>query len=276
MTMSFLARIMQNKLSLIGSIIVAFFFIIAALAPILTNYDPMEQNLEAVLQKPSGNHWCGTDELGRDILSRTIYGARTSMVIGLTVILISGGIGVLLGAISGYYGGLFDLLIMRIMETVMAFPTLLLALLIVVIIGTGLEGAIMSVSLASIPRFALQSRGSVLSVREKEYVEAAVVLGQGKFKILIKHILPNCLAPIIVLATMTLGNSILTVSGLGFLGVGAKPGDPEWGVMLSNARGFLRSAPHVAFIPGLAIALTVLGFNLLGDGLRDVFDVRQE
>jgi peptide/nickel transport system permease protein len=274
--MSLLLRMMQNKLSLIGSIIVAFFFIIAALAPVFTSHDPMEQNLGAVLQKPSGKHWCGTDELGRDILSRTIYGARTSMIIGITVILISGGVGVLLGAISGYYGGIFDLLIMRVMETVMAFPTLLLALLIVAIIGTGLEGAIMSVSLASIPRFALQSRGSVLSIREKEYVEAAVVLGQGKFKILLKHILPNCAAPIIVLATLTLGNSILTVSGLGFLGVGAKPGDPEWGVMLSNARGFLRSAPHVALIPGLAIAFTVLGFNLLGDGLRDVFDVRQE
>jgi peptide/nickel transport system permease protein len=274
--MSLLLRIMQNKLSLIGSIIVGFFFIIAAFAPVFTSHDPMEQNLRAVLQKPSGKHWCGTDELGRDILSRIIYGARTSMIIGFTVILISGGVGVLLGAISGYYGGIFDLLIMRVMETVMAFPTLLLALLIVAIIGTGLEGAIMSVSLASIPRFALQSRGSVLSVREKEYVEAAVVLGQGKFKILLKHILPNCAAPIIVLATLTLGNSILTVSGLGFLGVGAKPGDPEWGVMLSNARGFLRSAPHVALIPGLAIAFTVLGFNLLGDGLRDVFDVRQE
>jgi peptide/nickel transport system permease protein len=274
--MNFLAKILRNKLALGGGFLVALFIIIALCSPLLARHDPREQHLDTVLQEPSARYWLGTDELGRDILSRIIWGARTSLIIGFMVILIGGGLGVLGGAVSGYYGGVADLLIMRVMETVMAFPTLLMSLLIVAIVGVGLEGAIISVGLASVPRFALLTRGSVLSVREEEYVEAARVIGQGRFKILIKHILPNCLAPILVLATLSLGNSILIVSGLGFLGLGAKPAEPEWGVMLSNARGFLRSAPHVAMFPGLAIALTVLGFNLLGDGLRDVFDVRQE
>jgi peptide/nickel transport system permease protein len=272
----FLSKVLRNKFAAAGGVIVALFALLALGAPLLAPHDPQEQRLEAVLAKPSAQHWLGTDELGRDILSRVIWGARTSLVIGLMVILIGGGLGVMGGAVSGYYGGLADLTIMRLMETVMAFPTLLLALLIVTIVGVGLEGAIVSVGLASLPRFAVLTRGSVLSVKEKEYVEAAQVIGQSRLKILLKHVLPNCLAPLLVLATLTLGNSILIVSGLGFLGLGARPGEPEWGVMLSNARGFLRSAPHVAMFPGLAIAWTVLGFNLLGDGLRDVFDVRQD
>jgi len=269
-------RLYRNRLSAIGGLIVAFFILIAALSPLLAPYDPLEQHLETVLQKPSGQYWLGTDELGRDILSRVLWGAKTSLVIGLMAVLIGGTVGVTSGAISGYYGGLLDVILMRIMDTIMAFPTLLLSLLIVTIIGVGLEGAVISVGLASIPRFARLTRGSVLSVKEKEYVEAARVIGQNRLKILTKHILPNCLAPIVVLSTLTVGNSILIVSGLGFLGLGAKPGAAEWGVMLSNARGFLRSAPHVAMFPGLAIAFTVLGFNLFGDGIRDVFDVRQE
>jgi len=269
-------RFRQNKLVVVGGILVTFFVVIALASPLLTRYDPAEQHLDAVLQKPSAKHWLGTDELGRDILSRIIWGARTSLLIGVLVVVIGGTIGVAIGALSGYCGGVLDIVLMRIMDTVMAFPTLLLSLLFVAIIGIGLEGAILSVGLASIPRFSRLTRGSVLSVKEAEYVEAARVIGQSSTKILLKHILPNCLAPIVVLATLTIGNSILVVSGLGFLGLGAKPGEAEWGVMLSNARGFLRSAPHVAMFPGLAIALTVLGFNLLGDGLRDVFDVRQQ
>lgn len=274
--MDLIQKLSRNKLAATGGILVLFFILIAALSPLLSRHDPMEQRLDAVLQKPSGQHWLGTDELGRDILSRIMYGARTSLVIGMLAILIGGTLGVASGAVSGYCGGLFDVVMMRIMDAVMAFPTLLLSLLFVTIIGVGLEGAILSVGLASIPRFSRLARGSVLSVKEEEYVEAARVIGQSPTKILLRHILPNCLAPIVVLATLTIGSSILIVSGLGFLGLGAKPGAAEWGVMLSNARGFLRSAPHVAMFPGLAIALTVLGFNLLGDGLRDVLDVRQQ
>jgi len=275
-TLRFVRKLLRNKLATIGGLIVLFFLVIAVLSSPLAQYDPMEQHLDAVLQKPSGQYWLGTDELGRDIMTRVLCGARTSLIIGLLVILIGGTLGVMIGSISGYCGGLLDVAIMRIMDTVMAFPTLLLSLLFVTIIGIGLEGAVFSVALASLPRFARLTRGSVLSVKEKEYVEAAHVIGQSHIKILMKHILPNCLAPIIVLSTLTIGNSILIVSGLGFLGLGAKPGAAEWGVMLSNARGFLRSAPHVAMFPGVAIALTVLGFNLLGDGIRDVFDVRQK
>ncbi len=274
--LKFIGKLLRNKLATVGGLIVAFFLMIAILSPLLAKYDPTEQHLDTVLQKPSGRYWLGTDELGRDIMSRILWGARTSLIIGLLVILIGGTLGVLTGSVSGYCGGFLDVAVMRIMDTVMAFPTLLLSLLFVTIIGVGLEGAVFSVALASLPRFARLTRGSVLSVKEKEYVEAAQVIGQSHIKILIKHILPNCLAPIVVLSTLTIGNSILIVSGLGFLGLGAKPGAAEWGVMLSNARGFLRSAPHVAMFPGLAIALTVLGFNLLGDGIRDVFDVRQE
>jgi peptide/nickel transport system permease protein len=274
--LNFIRKLLRNKLATVGGLIVVFFLVIAVLSPLLAGYDPRDQHLDTVLQKPSGQYWLGTDELGRDIMSRILWGARTSLVIGLLVILIGGTLGVMTGAASGYCGGFLDVVMMRSMDTVMAFPTLLLSLLIVTIIGIGLEGAVISVGLASIPRFARLTRGSVLSVKEKEYVEAAHVIGQSSIKILLKHILPNCLAPIVVLSTLTIGNSILIVSGLGFLGLGAKPGEAEWGVMLSNARGFLRSAPHVAMFPGLAIALTVLGFNLLGDGIRDVFDVRQE
>lgn len=274
--MEFLKAVRKNKLALIGMVIISVFTLMAVGAPLIASHDPTDQNLEHVLQTPDKRFILGTDELGRDIFSRVIWGARNSLIVGILVVLLGGSLGVLVGIISGYYGGPVDTVLMRIMDTMMSFPTILLSLLIVTIIGIGLEGAIIAVGLASVPRFARISRGSVLSVKEKEYIEAAQVLGQNNVKILLKHVLPNCLAPIIVQTTLTIGNSILVISSLGFLGLGAKPGEPEWGVMLSNARSFLRSAPHIAMFPGLAIAFTVLGFNLLGDGLRDVFDVRQK
>ncbi len=274
--MKFFRALTKNKLAVTGLVIISVFIIMAIIAPIIANRDPTEQNLEFVLQKPDSQFIFGTDELGRDIFSRVVWGARNSLIIGVLVVALGGTLGVIIGIFAGYYGGLTDSILMRIMDALMSFPTILLSLLIVTIIGIGLEGAIIAVGLASIPRFARITRGSVLSVKEKEYIEAAVVLGQNNCKILIKHVLPNCLAPIIVQTTLTIGNAILVIAALGFLGLGAKPGEPEWGVMLSNARGFLRSAPHIALFPGFAIALTVLGFNLLGDGLRDVFDVRQQ
>lgn len=272
--MKLFKRLLENKLSLAGSILIGLFLILAVFAPVLATIDPALQDLGNIMQAPRGTNIMGTDELGRDIFSRIIWGARTSLFIGISVVIIGGSIGIFIGVITGYFGGKTDLILMRIMDTLMAFPTILLALLFVTIIGTGLRGAVIAVSLATIPRFARVVRGAVLSVRNNEYIEAAYVLGQSNFKILLKHVLPNCMAPIIVQITLTIGNSILTISGLGFLGLGAKPGDAEWGVMLSNARTYLRSAPHVAIFPGLAIAATVLGFNLLGDGLRDILDVR--
>ena len=274
--MNFFKALTKNKLAVIGLIIISMATTMALFAPLIASQDPTEQNLEFVLQTPSSQFVFGTDELGRDIFSRVVWGARSSLVVGVLVVMLGGTLGVVIGTISGYYGGLPDAILMRIMDALMSFPTILLSLLIVTIIGIGLEGAIIAVGLASIPNFARITRGSVLSVKEKEYIEAATVLGQTNWKILLKHVLPNCLAPIIVQTTLTIGNAILVIAALGFLGLGAKPGEPEWGVMLSNARGFLRSAPHIAMFPGLAIALTVLGFNLLGDGLRDVLDVKQQ
>ena len=265
----------RNKIVIVGSILVIFFIITAIFAPYISQVDPRDIKLESVLKSPSKDNIFGTDELGRDIFSRIIWGTRTSLLAGVVVIIIGGITGVVLGLLSGYYGGVLDNVIMRVMDATMAFPTILLALLFVTIMGIGLKSAMIAVGLASVPRFARLVRGSVLSVKNKEYVEAARALGQNNVNIILKHILPNCMAPIIIQATLTIGNSIMTLAGLGFLGLGAKPGEPEWGVMLSNARSFLRYAPHVAIFPGIAIAITVFGFNLLGDGLRDVLDVRQ-
>ena len=273
--MKLFKKLLENKLSLVGVILIGLFLMFAVFAPVLTSIDPKLQDLSKIMQSPGGVNLMGTDELGRDILSRIIWGARTSLFIGISVVVLGGSLGIFIGVICGYFGGKLDLILMRIMDTLMAFPTILLALLFVTILGTGLRGAVIAVSIATVPRFARVVRGSVLSVKNNEYIEAAYVLGQSSTKILLMHILPNCLAPIIVQTTLTIGNSILTISGLGFLGLGAKPGDAEWGVMLSNARTYLRSAPHVAIFPGLAIAATVLGFNLLGDGLRDVLDVKE-
>lgn len=273
--MRFWHRFILNKLAMTGLLFIVLFLLAALIAPLLVSYDPSVQNLNMVLSTPDSGHIMGTDELGRDIFSRVMMGARTSLMIGVLSTLIGGFTGIVIGAVSGYWGGKLDMAVMRVMDTIMAFPTILLALLLVTILGTGLNSAIVAVGVASIPRFAMQVRGSVLSIKQEQYVEAAYVLGQKPFLVLCRHILPNCMAPIIVQITLTIGNSILTVSGLGFLGLGAKPGEAEWGAMLSNARSFLNSAPHVAMFPGIAIALTVLGFNLLGDGLRDTMDVRQ-
>jgi len=273
--MSFWNKLIRNKMALIGMALVFIFIITAMLAPVISDFDPAQQNLRKTLSKPDDVNILGTDELGRDIFSRIISGTRTSLIIGVVVVLIGGIIGITIGAIAGFYGGWLDNIVMRFIDALMAFPTILLALFLVTILGTGLKSAMIAVGLASIPRFARLIRSSVLSIKEKEFVEAARALGQSNLNILLKHILPNCIAPILVQATLSVGNSILTVASLGFLGLGANPGDPEWGAMLSDARAYLTSSPHVATFPGIAIALTVLGFNLLGDGLRDVMDVRQ-
>ncbi|MHC1759475.1 MAG: ABC transporter permease [Negativicutes bacterium] len=274
--MLFWRRFILNKLAMTGLLFILIFLLAALIAPLLVQYSPTAQNLNQVLATPNSQHLLGTDELGRDIFSRVLMGARTSLMIGVLATLIGGFAGIMIGALSGYCGGKLDMFIMRVMDTMMAFPTILLALLLVTILGTGLNSAIVAVGVASVPRFAMQVRGSVLGIKQEQFIEAAYVLGQKPYLVLCKHILPNCMAPIIVQVTLTIGNSILTVSGLGFLGLGAKPGEAEWGAMLSNARAYLNSAPHAAMFPGIAIALTVMGFNLLGDGLRDTMDVRQE
>ena len=245
---------------------------VALCAPVLAPHDPMEQNLYARLQPPSLDHPLGTDDFGRDILSRIIYGSRISLRIGAASITAALLVGTLLGLWAGYWGGWVDTLIMRCMDLLLAFPSILLAIAIVAVVGPGIDNAIMAVSVVLIPQFARLVRSSVLSVREMAYIEAARALGAGPMRILFFGILPNCTAPIIVQTTLGLGTAILDAAGLSFLGLGAQPPMPEWGAMLAGGRELLFEAPWVMTFPGLAIFIVVLAINLFGDGLRDALD----
>lgn len=272
----FLDKFLHNKMAMIGSTIVTFIIVVAILSPVIVTHDPEALNLNAIGLPSSSEHYFGTDDMGRDIFSRVVAGAKTSLLVGLFVTVLSTLLGALIGAVSGFLGGKFDSLTMKIMDSIMAFPSILLALVFVTIFGTGLYSAMTGVGISNVPRFARLVRGSVLSIKEKEYIEAEYSVGQSRINILFRHILPNCVAPITVQATLAIGNAIITVAGLGFLGLGTAPGVAEWGAMLSDARNYLSSMPQIAIYPGSAIAITVLGFNLLGDGLRDILDVRQE
>ena len=272
--MKVLRKLLGNKLAVLGSLFILLFLLCAVFAPQLAAQDYSVQELMNTKAPPSAEHYFGTDDLGRDIFSGVVYGSRTSLLIGFCVLVLGGGIGTALGVLAGYLGGWVETVLMRMMDSVMAFPAILLALIFVSILGSGLKSAIIAVSIAQIPRFTRIVRSSVVKVKNNEYVAAAEVLGQSKWKILLWHILPNGMAPIIIQASLSFGQSLLIVSGLGFLGVGADPLSAEWGAMLSNARTYLMTAPHLAVFPGLAIAVTVLGFNLLGDGLRDALDTR--
>ena len=272
--MKTLRRLFSNKLAVLGSIFILLFLICAIFAPWIATYDYSVQDLMNTKAPPDGNHLFGTDALGRDIFSGVVYGSRTSLLIGFCVLVLGGGIGIIIGILAGYFGGWIETILMRIIDSLMAFPAILLALIFVSVLGSGLKCAIIAVSLAQIPRFARIVRSSVIQIKSNEYVAAAEVLGQSQGKILFLHILPNGIAPIIIQASLSFGQSLLIVSGLGFLGVGADPLSAEWGAMLSDARTYLMTAPHLATYPGLAIAITVLGFNLLGDGLRDALDIK--
>lgn len=272
----FLKKLIANKMAFTGTLIVIFVLIVGICAPLLITHDPMHQSLRNIGESPNAEYLFGTDNLGRDIYSRVIAGARTSLLIGVFVTALSTFFGTLIGTTCGYFGGKIDALIMKVMDVVMAFPSILLALVFVTIFGRGLYSAMTGVGISIVPRFARLVRGSVLSIKEKEYIEAERAVGQRDLIIMFRHVLPNCIGPIIVQATLAVGNAIITVAGLGFLGLGAEPGVAEWGAMLSDARNFLGSMPQIATYPGLAIAITVLGFNLMGDGFRDILDVRQD
>jgi ABC-type dipeptide/oligopeptide/nickel transport system permease subunit len=237
-------------------------------------HDPVRQQLSQVLRPMSAVHPLGTDHLGRDILARLLYGGRLSLLIGFLAVGIGLGVGVPLGAVSGFQGGVTDLLIQRLADILLSFPGFLLALSLVSILGVGLQNVIISVGVSAIPSFIRLVRGSVLSIREQVFVEAARALGQRSWLIIGRHVLPNAMAPIIVQATLNLGSSILVAAGLGFLGLGVQPPTPEWGTMLGEGRQYIFRAPLLTLFPGLTIFLAVLGFNLLGDGLRDALDPR--
>ena len=264
----------NNKLALFGVIIIFLLIFIAIFAPFIAPHDPVDQELKKRLSSPSIEYPLGTDHLGRCILSRLIYGARISLPIAMTVIGITFAIGVTIGAISGYLGGVTDEIIMRIVDVLLTFPGLILALAIIAALGPGIFNAGIALVVVGWAGYTRIVRGSVLSVKEKEFVEGVRALGATDFYILARHILPNVIAPVIPLAMLGIGYVILAVAGLSFLGLGAQPPMPEWGAMLNDGRAFMRSAPHLMIFPGLAIMVTVLAFNLLGDGLRDALDPR--
>jgi len=269
----FWSRFKKHKMAILGGIVVLFFVGVALSVNLISPHSPYKQNLRLRLASPTVSSPMGRDDLGRCIMSRIIYGARTSLYIGASSIGIGLSIGVFLGAIAGYYRRI-DGVIMRIIDIMLAFPSMFLALAIVSALGPGLNNIIIAVGIYSVPTFCRITRGSVLSVKESEYVEAARAIGAGDPTIIFGHILPNCMAPIIVQATLYLPAAIITAAGLSFLGLGVQSPIAEWGAMLGEGRVYLRVAPHVAIFPGLAIMLVVLGFNLFGDGLRDALDPR--
>ncbi|MCF8107624.1 MAG: ABC transporter permease [Desulfohalobiaceae bacterium] len=271
-TLEMAQDLFRNKSAAVGLLIVAVIGITAAVGPSLAPYDPLIPAPLDRLQGMSSEHVLGTDSLGRDIFSRIIYGSRISLMIGAISVAISLLPGTLLGLLAGYFGGWLDSLIMRIMDILLAFPAILLAIFITAILGPNLTNTMIAVGIVYIPHYARIVRSSVLSLKQQLFVQAINHLGGSSFRILGKHILPNSLPPIIVYATLGMGTAVLQAAALGFLGLGAQPPQPEWGAMLSEGRKYIQLAPHVAAFPGLAILFLVLGFNLFGDGLRDILD----
>ena len=269
-----LALFFSDKRALIGLVIIAIVTITALVAPFLTPFGPSETDFEAILSPPSFTHPFGTDELGRDVLTRVIFGSRISLSVGLISVGLAFLLGTVLGLIAGYFGGVTDDLVMRIMDVILAFPGILLALAISAALGPSLFNVMLAIGFVNIPRFARLVRGQTLSLREMDYVSAAEALGQRAHLIILRHLLPNSLSPIIVQASIAMGWAILSEASLSFLGVGISPPTPSWGSMLNAGKGYMEIALWTTLFPGIAIFLTVLGFNLMGDGIRDAFDPR--
>jgi len=268
------SRLMRNPVAMAGGAVVIVLILVAIAAPYIAPYDPTDQDLANSMAAPSMKHLAGTDVHGRDIFSRIIHGTRISLRIGFLGMLLGCVTGVILGLVSGFYGGWPDTVIMRLLDVQLAFPGLLVAICIIAVIGPGLENVIVAVGIFSVPLFARVTRGQVLTLKEQEFIVAARMMGAQDGRIMLTHLLPNAAAPILVLCTLRVATAILTAASLSFLGLGAQPPTPEWGAMLSDGRSYLSIAPHVATTPGLAILITVLSFNLLGDGLRDALDPR--
>ena len=264
----------KNPSAVAGFVIIATMVLIAVTAPYIAPYDPIKISLRERLSAPSAVHFFGTDEMGRDILSRVMHGARISLRIGVLVIVIAGGLGALIGAVAGYLGRRADNIIMRIMDVILSFPPLVLAMALAAALGPNLNNAIMAVAFVMIPKFARMVRGEALAVKEKQFIAAARASGAGDMWIILHHILPNCFSSVIILATLILGETILIAASLSFIGLGAQPPSPEWGAMISVGRKFLMDQWWYPTFPGLFILITVIGFNILGDALRDIFDPR--
>ena len=268
------AKFKANRSALIGGVVVVFFCVMALLAPILPIADPIATDWALVRKAPSALHWFGTDEIGRDIFSRMLWGARASLMAGVISVLIAVAVGVPLGMIAGYFGGWTDQIIARVTDAMLAMPFLILAIALAAFLGPSLTNAMIAIGLSAVPVFIRLARGQVMSVKTEEYVDAARALGLGHLRILGRYVLPNIFPPILVQATLTIATAIIAEASLSFLGLGQQPPHPSWGAMLSTAKNFLAQAPYMAIYPGMAIFLVVMGFNLLGDGLRDALDPR--
>ena len=275
LTAEALRRLRRDKMAVAGAILLLAAASVSLLAPLLAPHDPIETNLSQRLLSPgTAGYLLGTDQLGRDMLSRLIWGGRISLLIGFSAVMLAMGLGVIVGLLAGYFSGKTDTVVMRFIDILMAFPAILLAITIVASLGPGLRNSMIAVSIVGIPYYARIVRGSVLSLREQEFIQAARVIGGSHRRIITRHLFPNTLAPLIVAATLDVGWFIMAAAGLSFLGLGAQPPTPEWGVMLSEGRQFIRNAPHLSILPGTAIFLVVLALNFLGDGLRDALDPR--
>lgn len=267
-------RFLKNRLSIIGLIILTVIILLAVFADVIAPYPYDQQNLTAIYQTPNAEHIMGTDNLGRDLFSRIIYGGRYSLSIGFMAVGMALVMGTILGCIAGFYGGKADSIIMRVVDMMMAIPNVLMAIVITSVLGTGLFNLTLAMGISSVPSYARTVRAAIMSIRGQEYVEAARLNGCSDARIIARHILPNIMAQIIVQVTLGLGLAILSASGLSFLGLGVQPPTPEWGSMLAAARGDIRNYPYLLVFPGCAIALVVLALNMLGDGLRDALDPR--
>ncbi|HIS02763.1 MAG TPA: ABC transporter permease [Candidatus Pullichristensenella avicola] len=267
-----LRRFLRRPTAVIGMVLLIIIVLAAIFAPVLAPYDPLEQDLLQVNKPFSAEHLLGTDYLGRDTLSRILYGARVSLSISLTGVLLGSIVGIVIGLVAGYYGGALDYAIEYLLTILMAYPGLLLALIIIAIFGTSNVNTMLAIAVFIVPTMARTVRGLTFSLREQEYIQACKVAGASDARIIFKHVLPNCFSQIIVNCTLSFGGAILTVSGLSYLGVGIQPPTPEWGMMISNARATIRTFPAGILVPGIAVTLAVMAFSLVGDGLRDALD----
>ncbi|MCM3711340.1 nickel transporter permease [Sporosarcina luteola] len=266
----------KSKVAVAGMVIILFFVLLAIFGPFIAKEGINQQMPADRLQPPSAEYWLGTDDFGRDILSRIIHGARISLSVGFLSVIASVVVGSFLGIVAGYYGRWTDTIISRIFDIMLAFPSILLAIAIVSVLGPGLENALIAIAIINVPNFGRLIRSKVLSIKEDEYIMAAKAIGMKDARILFSHILPNSMAPVIVQGTLAVATAILEAAALGFLGLGAQAPQPEWGKMLADSKSYLQSAPWTMIFPGLSIMLTVLGFNLMGDGLRDALDPKMK
>lgn len=266
------SALIRNKRALLGLIFIVLLVLVAIFADKIAPFPMTEQNLANALQKPGGQHIFGTDELGRDVFSRVIYGSRISLTIGISAVSIAVLIGGFLGLVAGYFGGRIDGIVMRFTDVLLSIPSILLAIAIVASLGSSVRNLILAIGIGMIPSFARIMRSAVMGVREKQFIEAAHALGGSDFKIMMRHIVPNTLSPLIVQISMGVASGILSAAGLGFIGLGIEPSVAEWGTMLNYGRKYIRTHPHLTLYPGFAIMLTILAFNLLGDGIRDALD----